>query len=215
MHEVSELQGIAITSAPRSRWRVALGAAIVLVLVGLGAAVLSAVLTPGAPTVEVVGGVGSGQGSVDGGTNGGSTIASAPLVVHVLGAVVVPGLYELPVGSRVVDAIAVAGGFAADADRGGVSLARLLVDAEQVQVPVIGAPDAASGGGAATVGGLVNLNTADSATLQTLPRVGPAFADRIIAWREANGGFRSVDDLLSVSGIGDKTFEGLAALVTV
>ena len=169
---------------------------------------LSAVLTPGAPTVEVVGGVGSGQGSVDGGTNGGSTIASAPLVVHVLGAVVVPGLYELPVGSRVVDAIAVAGGFAADADRGGVNLARLLVDAEQVQVPVIGAPDAASGG-------LVNLNTADSATLQTLPRVGPAFADRIIAWREANGGFRSVDDLLSVSGIGDKTFEGLAALVTV
>ena len=61
----------------------------------------------------------------------------------------------------------------------------------------------------------VNLNTADAATLDTLPRIGPAMAERIIAWREANGPFTVVEDLLSVSGIGDKTFEGLRELVTV
>lgn len=192
-----------IVPPPRSRWRVALGAAVVLVLVGLGAAVLSAVLRPAAPSVQVVGGTESGS-TVDG-----TTVTSAPIVVHVLGAVVDPGLYEVPTGARVVDAIAAAGGFAADADRGGVNLARMLIDAEQVLVPVVGAVPAESGGG------LVNLNTANATALQTLPRVGPALADRIIAWREANGGFRSVDDLLSVSGIGDKTFEGLRALVTV
>ena len=172
-------------------------------LVGLGAAVLSAVLRPEAPSLQVIGGAESGS-AVDV-----ATVTAAPIVVHVLGAVVVPGLYEVPTGARVVDAIAAAGGFTADADRGGVNLARVLIDAEQVLVPVVGAVVAESGGG------LVNLNTADATVLQTLPRVGPALADRIIAWREANGGFRSVDDLLSVSGIGDKTFEGLRALVTV
>lgn len=196
-------EGVAIVGPPRSRWRVALGAAVVLVLVGLGAAVLSAVLRPEAPSLQVVGGAESGSAA------DGAAVASAPLVVHVLGAVVAPGLYEVPTGARVVDAIAAAGGFTADADRGGVNLARVLIDAEQVLVPVVGAAGVESGGG------LVNLNTADAAALQTLPRVGPALADRIITWREANGGFRSVDDLLSVSGIGDKTFEGLRALVTV
>jgi competence protein ComEA len=193
-----------IAAPPRSRLRVALGAAVVLVLVGLGAAVLAAMLSPQAPPVQTVDIVDAGGGQAGEG--------SVPLVVHVLGAVAAPGLYELPVGSRVVDAIAAAGGFAVDADRGGVNLARLLVDAEQVHVPVVGGAPADAWSGAS---GLVNLNTADAAALQTLPRVGPALADRIIAWRDANGGFRSIDDLLSVSGIGDKTFEGLQPLVTV
>ena len=115
-------------------------------------------------------------------------------------------------GARAVDAVAAAGGFAEDADRAGVNLARLLVDAEQLVIPVLGA---AEDGASGTSSGLIDLNTADAALLSTLPRIGPALAERIVAWRQANGGFRSVDDLLAVSGIGSRTLEGLRALVTV
>lgn len=69
--------------------------------------------------------------------------------------------------------------------------------------------------GAQVNGGKINLNTADASTLESLPRVGPALAARILAWREENGRFASVEDLMSVSGIGDKTFAGLKDLVTV
>ena len=190
-----------IVAPARSRWRIALGAAVVLVLVALGAAVVSTMLSPNGPAIEIIGGGGGGSAA---------TARPPVLVVHVLGAVAAPGLYELPEGSRVVDAVAAAGGFSGDADRGGVNLARLLLDAEQIVVPVAGAVAADTPGE-----GLVNLNTADSVQLQVLPRVGPALAERIIAWREANGGFRSIDDLLAVSGIGAATFEGLRPLVTV
>ncbi|MBO9579079.1 MAG: helix-hairpin-helix domain-containing protein, partial [Microbacteriaceae bacterium] len=96
------------------------------------------------------------------------------------------------------------------------NLARVLIDAEQVVVPVAGAvPAAGAGPPGVASDGRVDLNTADRAALETLPRVGPAMADRIIAWRTENGGFRSVDDLRQVSGIGDKTFDALVGLVTV
>jgi len=138
------------------------------------------------------------------------------VVVHVLGAVARPGLYRLPEGARIVDAVAAAGGFAAEADRSGLNLARVLADAEQIIVPVVGeVPVAVAGPPGVGADGRVNLNTADERALETLPRVGPAMAERIIAWREANGGFRSVEDLTQVSGIGDKTFEAMKALVTV
>ena len=96
------------------------------------------------------------------------------LYVHVLGAVLVPGLYELNAGDRAVDAVAAAGGFAEGADQTQLNLARLLVDGEQIVVPLLGetAPAAASDG-------RVNLNPADQAALETLPRVGPALAQRI------------------------------------
>lgn len=181
-----------------SRRRVAVGAAVVLVLVGLGVSVLSALLAPRGESVE---------------------LAAAPsgpppsILVHVLGAVARPGLYELAEGSRVVDALTAAGGFAEDADRGAINLARVLGDAEQVVVPVLGAVEGSAG--AVAGDGRVNLNTADAAALDTLPRIGPALAARIIAWREANGGFRSVEDLLDVGGIGSTTLEGLRPLVTV
>ena len=136
------------------------------------------------------------------------------IFVHVLGAVIEPGLYQLREGDRVVDALAAAGGYAADADETQQNLARLLVDGEQLVVPVIGAvpPVDASGG---VVGGKVNVNTADQATLETLPRVGPAMATSIIEWRETNGRFSTIEDLMSVTGIGEKTFEGLKDLVVV
>jgi competence protein ComEA len=112
-----------------------------------------------------------------------------------------------------VDAVAAAGGFAATADQGQVNLARFVVDGEQIYVPAVGEVPATAPG--TTAGGKVNINTADETTLETLPRVGPAMAARIIAWREANGNFATIEDLMSVTGIGDKTFESLKDLVTV
>ena len=140
--------------------------------------------------------------------------AAASVYVHVSGAVATPGLYVLEEGARVVDAIAAAGGFAPGADEAAVNLARPLSDGEQLHVPAAG--EAAAPQGAAAVGdGRVNLNTADAAQLDTLPRIGPRWPQRIIEWREANGRFTSVEDLLAVPGIGDKMLEALRDLVTV
>lgn len=174
----------------------------VLVLVGLGCAVLVSMFSRGGAT-EVLP-TASASAAPD---------AVLPIFVHVLGAVERPGLYELADGARTVDAIAAAGGFTDDADQSGVNLARFVSDGEQLRVPAIGEVSAAAPG--VTASGLVNLNTADMAALETLPRVGPALAGRIIDWREANGGFGSVEDLLNVSGIGEKTFAGLKDRVSV
>jgi len=141
-----------------------------------------------------------------------SDVSVPALYVHVSGAVERPGLYRLDDGARVVDVVAAAGGLSDDADAAQINLARPLADGEQVQVPRVGeAPLEVAG----TRDGLVDLNTADAATLDTLPRVGPAIAERIIAWRDENGRFTSVDDLLAVPGIGEKMLAGLRDLVTV
>ena len=146
-----------------------------------------------------------------------STDATAPasVFVHVSGSVVAPGLYVLDEGARVVDAVAAAGGFAPGADESAVNLARPLSDGEQLLVPAIGAVADAGTAPAAAGDGRVNLNLADAAELDTLPRIGPAMAERIIQWRDANGRFTSVEDLLAVPGIGDKMLETLRDLVTV
>ncbi len=171
-----------------------------LVLVGLGCVVLVSALVPKSGGTELA----RPESSA-------SAVARGPvMLVHVLGEVVDPGLYELSEGDRVVDAVAAAGGFTEAAEQGGVNLARPLADGEQLVVPAVGQAPAAG----VVSDGRVNLNTADQATLETLPRVGPALAARIIAWRDANGGFASVDDLLNVTGIGQKTFDGLRDLVT-
>lgn len=134
------------------------------------------------------------------------------IYVHILGQVMRPGLYELHDGDRAVDAVAAAGGFTQTADPGGLNLARLVSDGEQIVVPAVGEVPAA---GSASVPGKVNLNTADAAALDTLPGVGPATAAKIIAWRQQNGRFSSVEDLLDVGGIGQSKFESLRDLVTV
>ncbi len=135
-----------------------------------------------------------------------------PIFVHVLGHVVRPGLYELRTGDRVIDAIAAAGGLTESADPAGVNLARLLGDGEQLLVPAHGEVSTAPQPGV-TTDGRVDLNTADAATLETLPRIGPAMAQRIVDHRSAHGPFASADDLLAVSGIGAKTLEALRPLV--
>lgn len=189
-----------------ARRSLGLGAAIVLVLAAAATSVVVGIVRTSA-TSDAVG----EQVAV-------SAAAPAPasVYVHVFGAVVRPGLYRLDDGARVVDVIASAGGLAPDADESAVNLARRVSDGEQLRVPVVG--EARATGEAApgvASDGRVNLNTADVSALDTLPRVGPAIAERIIQWREDNGPFTSVDDLLSVPGIGDKMLASLRDLVTV
>ncbi|MBE1877740.1 ComEA family DNA-binding protein [Myceligenerans pegani] len=141
--------------------------------------------------------------------------AGAGVVAHVVGAVREPGLVELPGGARIADAVAAAGGPTNDADLSGVNLARPVADGEQIHVPRPGeapvaspaaggdAPAATDAGGGATV----DLNTADAATLETLPGIGPALAQRIIDWRATHGPFATVDELDDVSGIGPAVLE--------
>ncbi len=158
----------------------------------------------------------------------------ADVVVHVVGQVHSPGVLRLPVGSRVSDAVAGAGGATARADLSGINLARLLQDGEQVRVPApgeevrepaapggngsvggAGAGGSPGGGGSAGAGGVVPLNTADLATLDTLPGVGPVLAQRILDWRAEHGRFAAVDELSEVSGIGEKLLARLRPLVSV
>ena len=200
------------------RTRIAVGAAIVLFLSCVAIAAVMSAAAGGGGDQGVVAGLEPGN-AAGSGPEGSSrpAVTAAPLLVHVLGAVAQPGLVELDAGARVVDAVSAAGGLTAEADPGGVNLARPVVDGEQLVVPAIGeVPPPPGGGAAADAGdGLVHLNTADVAALDTLPRIGPALAQRIVDWREANGPFTSVDQLLDVAGIGDAVFSGLADRVTL
>ncbi|WBB66907.1 helix-hairpin-helix domain-containing protein [Micromonospora sp. WMMD812] len=148
------------------------------------------------------------------------------LVVAVAGKVRRPGLVRLPAGARLADAVEAAGGALPGVDVALLNPARKVVDSELIVVGVIPPPDAAAppaaapGAGAvpgagAAPGGRVNLNTATLAQLDALPGVGPVLAQRILAHREQQGGFRSVGDLRQVEGIGDARYEQLKDLVTV
>jgi competence protein ComEA len=134
------------------------------------------------------------------------------LYVHVVGEVISPGMYQLPIGARLVDAVFAAGGLTEEADNASVNLARELTDGEQIIVFSI-SQDGESPG--TTSSGLISLNRAGDKELEELPGIGPALAGRIIAWREANGGFKSVQDLLKVSGIGESLLSGVIDLVTL
>jgi competence protein ComEA len=143
------------------------------------------------------------------------------VVVHVAGAVATPGLVTLPVGARVADALAAAGGPVADADTDRLNLAQILVDGVRVHVPVVGeavATEQLVSGGPAGAGsaepGPVDVNTAGPAELERLPGVGPATARAIIDHRERHGPFRSVEDLLDVRGIGPAKLDAIRDLVT-
>jgi len=145
----------------------------------------------------------------------------APMRVHVSGAVRQPAVYRLSPGSIVQDAVDAAGGPAADADLERINLAVELRDQQQVYVPRKGEaepqPPISGGesGGEEPAGALVNVNTATAAELETLPRIGPAMAQRIAEYREANGPFAAIEDIQNVPGIGPATFEGLKDLITV
>lgn len=141
------------------------------------------------------------------------------VVVHVAGAVARPGLYRLPEGSRVDDAVLLAGGAKPKAALDLVNLAAPVVDGQQVIVPLQGAgggtaaPSAGTTGEGDAPGAKVRLNSATLEQLDELPGVGPVTAQQILDYREANGAFRSVDELDAVPGIGPARLEQLRPLV--
>jgi competence protein ComEA len=142
---------------------------------------------------------------------------SAEVVVDVSGKVRRPGIAVLRQGARVIDALRAAGGARPGVDLGALNLARVLTDGEQVVVggPAAGAALHSSSASGSPVVGLVDINTADETTLESLPEVGPVTAQAIIAWRAQHGGFTSVDQLLDVDGIGDATLSKLTPFVTI
>jgi competence protein ComEA len=145
--------------------------------------------------------------------------AGAALLVHVAGAVSRPGVVDLPPGARVVDALDAVGGALAEADLDRLNLAAKLVDGQRIFVPRVGQADPAPSGAEppdlAVPGATLNLNTATQAQLETLPGIGPTLALAIIDYRQRHGGFRSVNELRQVRGIGDRRFADLKDLVVV
>lgn len=168
-----------------------------------------ATLAAGGPASPGSGSGGPGSGGPDGGG----------LYVHVAGAVARPGLYRVPPGSRVAAAVDAAGGLARRADPAGVNLAALLQDGQQVLVPARGrAPAGGAGTGPGSAGApaagapaeaKISLSSATVEQLDTLDGIGPTLAARIVEYRDAHGGFRSVDELREVDGIGDKRLASL------
>jgi competence protein ComEA len=182
--------------------------ALLLLLAGGAALVLAGRFLPSssAPAPELAPVVSLSSG----GAPASAAPVSGPVVVHVVGAVRHPGVYRLPAGSRTRDAVRRAGGPRARADLGSVNLATLLADGEQVRVPQRAPPTAAGATPSANAApAIVHLNGASADDLDSLDGIGPALAERIVAYRVAHGGFRSVDELDEVSGIGPVRLEAL------
>lgn len=171
----------------------------------------------------------SGSGALDASGNG---AAAAVIQVYVCGAVVSPGVYTLPEGSRVYEAVAMAGGLLETAEPRALNQARLLSDGEQITVLTVeeaesgegflpeGSEGASDGGTsfgepADSSGGKVNLNTADEAGLMTIPGIGESRAKAIIAYREKNGKFQSIEEIMEIDGIKEKMFEKIKDSITV
>lgn len=152
-----------------------------------------------------------------------------PLVVHVTGEVASPGVYTLPPGSRVRDAITAAGGLTYQANDQTINQAALINDGELVRIPSLPATPSLSSPGSATGDDLppqdqaasepdpilIDLNTASLADLDSLPGIGPVIAQRIITYRETNGPFQTIEAIQDVSGIGPVIFERIKASITV
>ena len=162
------------------------------------------------------------------------TATPAPMSVFVNGAVSVPGVYQLPADARVEDAVLAAGGFSAEAYSDGVNMAQLLFDGAQVYVstmeqsaeieqtllanPVQGQPvDSGNSGSESTISldGVVDLNSASRADLETIPGIGPATAQSIVSYREDNGPFTDIEEVMNVSGIGEGKFEQMKDYLSV
>ncbi|GAH77634.1 unnamed protein product, partial [marine sediment metagenome] len=140
------------------------------------------------------------------------------------GAVKKPGVYEMESGSILEDLVKMCGGFSKKADKikvaQEINRARLLVDGEKIFIPLKGQVAGTEAEQITTtptqsVSGKINLNTATLDQLDTLSGIGPAYAGRIIDYRESQGGFKSIDQIMEVSGIGEKTFEKIRDQITI
>lgn len=220
------LAAVAVVAGAWFWWQAASATPEVLPLVGS-----SSGASTGASTGVPANGKAAGP-SPDSAAGQGGAAPAAPVVVHVAGAVGKPGVIRLQQGGRVDDAIAAAGGPTPDADVNRLNLALVVEDGQKIYVPqqgepVSSAPDAAGSatsgaggpgtGGSApgAAGGKINLNTAGATELDTLPKVGPVLAQRIVDWRKEHGPFKSVEELDAVDGVGPKMLESLLPLVTV
>ena len=154
------------------------------------------------------------------------TIQKPNVFVHVVGEVVNPGIFMVQSQARLFDAIFAAGGLTKLADQSSINLAREVSDGEQIVVFAVGSGGSigsgagisgslANGGGSMQSKALVSLNRASQLELESLPGVGPTLAGRMIDWRTANGGFKKKEDLLKVSGIGQKLFASMKDKLTL
>lgn len=153
----------------------------------------------------------------------------SPLTVHVAGAVARPGVYVLPPGSRVQDALLAAGGASSGAQEAEINLAVPLKDGQQVVVAGLAATPSPAPSRAAALTptrrvaapipthlvGKINLNTASAQELEALPGIGPALAQSIVQYRQLHGNYKKIEDILNVPGIGPKTFEKIRGLIGV
>ena len=217
LDEVDSLRAKGGLSAPSMPLVIGLGVVAVVVALVAGYFALGSVFQPGI-VVESGDQAGTSQDDAEEGQDAES--AETFLYVHVTGAVTKPGLYEMPQGSRVKDAVDAAGGFSKDAQQESVNLARLLSDGEQVVVASksAAAPSSSSASlspSTSARGGKVNINSANAEQLMGIDGIGEATAAKIIAYREENGPFKSIEDIKDVSGIGDKKFESMKDSITV
>ena len=136
---------------------------------------------------------------------------NADIYVYVCGAVVQEGVYKLPAGSRIYEAVEMAGGFREDAAKSVVNQTEVLVDEARVYVPTFAEVVA----GEAENDGKINLNKATKEELMTLPGVGASRAESIIQYRNENGGFKSIDEIMLISGIKEGLFEKIKDLIKV
>ncbi len=191
---------------PRWRWEVSPR---VIVTVGAVAAIIGALVVwaprPAGATMPAAPVAGQETPTLPG-------VTAALVMVHVAGAVHQPGVYELPVGSRVTDAVEAAGGPVDGAELDSINLARQVADGERVRVPT---QDESDGRVGLSAGGRININTAVASQLEDLPGVGPVLAGRIVAYREQHGPFASVSALDSVTGLGPAVVAGLADAAAV
>ncbi|ALV43361.1 hypothetical protein AU252_21130 [Pseudarthrobacter sulfonivorans] len=229
-------------TGPALRWRVGPRVALLIAaLAVLGGAWFWSQVAAGQPEVmplsdiSAQGGLSAGeetQGQEPHGAGPPELPAESPpagtVIIHVAGAIAVPGIVQLPAGSRVHEAVAAAGGGTPTADLNRLNLAAVLADGQKLYVPQAGEEipagssgppggpgEETDGGGTASVGGKVNLNTAGVEELDALPKVGPVLAQRIVDWRKEHGPFTSIEELDAVDGVGPKMLETLLPLVGV
>jgi competence protein ComEA len=133
------------------------------------------------------------------------------LYVDICGAVAKEGFYKLPSESRVVDAVEMAGGLLDTADIKRINLAQKIYDQEKIIIPEIGESLAVE----ESTDGIININTAGKARLEELSGIGPAYANRIILYRQKNGGFKSKEEIMEINGIGEKTYENIEECICI